>query len=344
MRQPTITFWRRLTQIICFVLLVYSGLILASFTGTEDEPGNRLAEDRLPASESVLFVERLAPVIDAFPPSAICYFVEGRGLVKGCNVYLVSDSLTRQTQLSVVLPAVLGFVGLSFLLGRWWCGWVCPLGAFGDLIDATRRRMRIRHLKMTRRTKKGLRIASFGTFFANGGVSLLIGLKPFHWLQEYLYLPFCEICPARLMCPVVVGASPGFAGSFATTAHCIFTVLMYGLLAFFIAGFAVARRLWCHFCPIGLVTSWFNRGGALELRKDPLRCNRCGICVDACPMACTHMRDEKEKELLNHHDCIYCLRCVEVCPKEKCLSFRLFGLTLVKSWLRPMGRPVWRKV
>jgi len=112
--------------------------------------------------------------------------------------------------------------------------------------------------------------------------------------------------------------------------------LLYGLLAFFAAGFMAARRVWCHFCPIGLATSWFNRGGMLELRKEGIRCNRCGVCADVCPMGCTHIRDEKESEFLSHHECIYCLRCVEFCPKKKCLRLNFFGLKLIESWLRPV--------
>lgn len=285
-------------------------------------------------------------MLDVFPPAAPCFFVEGRKLVKGCNIYLLSDALARHTRLSVILPAVFVFVLLSFLLGRWWCGWVCPLGALGDALDAVRRRLRIHHTGWSISIKNGLRASSYVTFFATAGISFLIGIKPFRWLQRYLYLPFCEICPARLACPVLAGASPSFAGSFATVPHCLFTFLMYGTMAFFISGFLSARRIWCHFCPIGLATSWFNRGAALELAKDNLRCNRCGACAEACPMGCDHLiekgrleqnENREGKELRNHHNCIFCLRCVEQCPKEKCLSFRFFGMRFVESRFRPIG-------
>jgi polyferredoxin len=156
-------------------------------------------------------------------------------------------------------------------------------------------------------------------------------------MQKYLYLPFCEICPARLACPVLAGGSPSFTGGFATIPHCVFTFLMYGLLAFFVVSFFAARRLWCHFCPIGLSTSWFNRGSTLELAKENVRCNSCGACVEACPMGCDHLAEKDGNGLLNHHDCVFCLRCVEQCPKEKCLSLRFLGRNIIRSRLRSTG-------
>lgn len=358
MKLPAISLCRRFTQLVSFALLVYSGFILA---GAALSIGDGVEFESPAGSElrdNVLFTEGEPSLLDVFPPAAPCFFVEGRKFVKGCNIYLLSDALARHTRLSVILPAVLVFVLLSFLLGRWWCGWVCPLGALGDVLDAVRRWLRVHHARWSAGVKRGLRASSYATFFATAGISFLIGIKPFRWLQRYLYLPFCEICPARLACPVLAGASPSFAGSFATVPHCLFTLLMYGVLAFFVSGFLSARRIWCHFCPIGLATSWFNRGAALELGKDDLRCNRCGACAEACPMDCDHLIEKSRfsskatstrefhrhqdagregKELRNHHNCIFCLRCVEQCPKEKCLSLRFFGLRFVESRLRPIG-------
>lgn len=335
----SITFWRRFTQTLCFALLVYSGFLFIRSGSSGNDVESSKTNGNI-SRQSILFTERKPPVIDTYPPGAICYFVNERGLVKGCNIYLISDALTRRTSLELVLPAVLVFIILSFLAGRLWCGWVCPLGAFGDFIDVLRRRLRIRHTKIPEATKQGLRISSYMLFSATAGISFIIGLRQFAWLQKHLYLPFCEICPARLICPVAAGSSPGFAGGFTTSAHCVFTVLMYGMLSFFVVGFMTARRIWCHFCPIGLSNSWFNRGGMLELRKEGTRCNRCGVCVDNCPMGCMHTRDEKTKKVLNHHECIYCLRCIELCPKEKCLRLNFFGLKIVESRLRPMKKPL----
>jgi len=339
MRHPTVSSWRRLVQVVSFILLVYSAFVLADvrFKGGGKAPGDA-TDAGTDLQDNVLFTEGAPSLFGVYPPGAPCFFVEGRKLVKGCNIYLLSDALARRIHLSLILPAVLVFVALSFLLGRWWCGWVCPLGAMGDAIDALRRKMRVHHhAAWSAKLRTALRGSSYATFFATAGISFVIGMKPFRWLQRYLYLPFCEICPARLACPLLAGGTPSFTGSLLTVPHCIFTFLMYGVLAFFVVGFLSARRLWCHFCPMGLSTSWFNRGAALAIGKDDVRCNRCGACVEACPMGCEHVIEKKGKELLNRHDCIFCLRCVEQCPKEKCLSLRFFGLRLLESRLRPVA-------
>jgi ferredoxin len=82
---------------------------------------------------------------------------------------------------------------------------------------------------------------------------------------------------------------------------------------------------------VGLVNSWFNRGGALELRKRAAKCNKCGSCADACPMGLTAMYLADEDVKYNQSGCIMCLRCVEVCPRDGCLSCSFFGRRITES-------------
>lgn len=257
--------------------------------------------------------------------------MEGPRFVKGCNVYLLSDALAKQTKLSVVLPAVLGFILLSFLLGRWWCGWVCPLDTIGDVLTYARRKLGFHYIEFRSGVKQLLKGTGNFLLWGGWGISYLIGFKSLENIRCHLFLPYCQVCPGRLICPVFGLQMPSwrdFANAFTGT----FTILAWLALVLFLAAFVVGRRVWCRVCPIGLVTSWFNRGALLELRKDPQNCNRCGSCSDACPMGNTHVRDEK-KERMNHPDCIFCLRCIEQCPKEKCLSVRFLNRTLISSSL-----------
>jgi len=330
----SVTFWRRVAQFASFLLLVYGGHLFLSRAGEPAAERGHGSDASSPnASKGAIhWVPGIPPVVDnVYPPSAVCRFAAKGGFFKGCVVYFISDKLTIPTPFILLLPPILIFVALSFVFGRAFCGWVCPLGSLGDFLDALRRRCHAPYRCFSERFRGWLRGTNYFLFFSTAAVSWLVKPQKYRdTAQCWLYLPFCQMCPARLICPTIAGGSTTWV-SFANGAAAFFTISSFVLLALFTAGFAVGRRIWCHLCPVGLANSWFNRGAALELRKDGVRCNRCGACADACPMGCTHVRDEKRIEVVNHHDCIFCLKCVERCPKDDCLSIGFFGGKLLKS-------------
>jgi len=320
---PGVTFWRRATQAACFVFFVYGGWLFLAAFGSGGASASGLE-----------FLAERPPVVNAYPPSAVCRFTAHGQAIKGCILELLSKGLTEARPLAQILPYLTGFLLLAFLAGRMWCGWVCPLGALGDLFDGLRVRFQYGYWRMAERWRAGLRATSYCLFAATLAVSWIF--RPGRFTTPgacRIYLPFCKICPARLACPAAAGAMPTWWGGFANDLETFFTILSYATLAFFVAAFLSMRRMWCHACPIGLVNSWFNRGGGATLQKEATRCNRCGACADGCPMGLTHVRDEKKKENLNTPECIFCLRCVELCPREKCLTFRFFGLPIARSGL-----------
>ncbi len=281
---------------------------------------------------SILWASDDPPVIDTYPPSATCRFNPKGGLFKACIVHMVSENLTWRTKIAYILPGVLVFIIASFLVGRWWCGWACPLGTIGDLLACVRKMLRLHYIELTIRVRRVLKGTSHFLLWGGWVTSWLIGFESLKKFRCHLFLPCCQVCPARLLCPLFGLTAPSWR-DFSNVWTSTFTILAWATLAIFLAAFVVGRRLWCRVCPIGLVTSWFNRGSPLQLKKDPGQCNRCGSCADSCPMANTHVRDEK-KEDLNHPDCIFCLRCVEQCPRDGCLSLKFFGKRLLHSSLK----------
>lgn len=323
------TLWRRAVQVLAFVFFVYGGWAFARWMGGAAAP-----------AAGVDFVAERAPVVDTYPPSAVCRFTAYGQAIKGCIVELLSRTLTEATPFARILPYLAAFIVLSFLLGRWWCGWVCPLGTTGDLLDAMRARLGRAYWDISPRLRAGARITNYSLLGVTLAASYVFRPARFTTPGECrVYLPFCKVCPARVTCPIAAAAAPSWWGGFATGLETFFTVGMWVVLAFFVFSFLAMRRLWCHFCPIGLCTSWFNRGGGMTLEKECRRCNRCGACADACPMGLTHMRDEKRATDISSPECILCMRCVETCPREDCLRVRLFGLTLFRSRL-PIRRPL----
>lgn len=319
-------FWRRLAQVVFFAFFVYGGW------GSAVAFSSKEARESVVPEGSLVWTQGSLPLLDAYPPSAVCRFTARGRAVSGCIVALLSESLTVAASARVVLPYLLVFVLLSFLVGRLWCGWVCPLSALGDFLNALRRWLGRGFFSVGADWRRKLRGGAYGLFGGTLAVSWLIRPERYKatW-QCWLFLPFCQVCPARLACPLVAGAGPTSWGAFTHPVQAVMTVASWAVLGLFAFTFVTARRLWCHLCPIGLATSWFNRGSPLELVKEPTRCNRCGACADACPMSLTHVRDEKEHTVLNSPECILCLRCVEVCPRDDCLTLKFARLPIVKS-------------
>ena len=144
--------------------------------------------------------------------------------------------------------------------------------------------------------------------------------------------PFCKICPNQQLCPVAGGglaAYPPLPGMEWAFGFFRFACLI--VLGLFVVSFLAARRLWCRFCPMGMLSGVFNRGGLFALKKDPQKCNSCGVCGEVCPMDISVVRDEMQADEVSSYHCVLCLRCVEKCPRNGCLSLEHGGIEVTES-------------
>jgi len=144
--------------------------------------------------------------------------------------------------------------------------------------------------------------------------------------------PFCKICPGQQICPLVTKGLSGYPPL--PGREWAFGFFRYGcliILFFYAIAFMTARRLWCRFCPMGMISGLFNRGAAITLCKLPSRCNNCGVCAEVCPMNIESVRDEMQNQNVSSFDCILCLKCLEKCPKDGCLSLEYEGHKIIES-------------
>lgn len=328
---------RRVVQGLAFCLLIYGGYVLkgapaGSLLPRLSAPQGSYSASTLP-QKAIAWAPGDEPAFNFYPPGAACRFNPGGGLFKACSVHLLSENLTWRTPLKYLSVYILVFVVLAFFLGRSWCGWVCPLGTMGNVLNGLRRMLHIDHVHFSSPFRKALRISSYGLLVPTVAVSALIGMPSLASYQCYLFLPYCQVCPARLLCPLFGGRTSTLA-DFTNGISSFLSVASWLVLGLFVAAFFVGRRIWCHLCPIGLVNSWFNRGSPLELRKDQRKCNRCAACADACPMGLDHVTISKDKDVLNEAGCVLCLRCVDACPRDACLSVTFCGKEFLRSKYR----------
>ena len=89
--------------------------------------------------------------------------------------------------------------------------------------------------------------------------------------------------------------------------------------------------------PLGALIALFNRFppfkwiSGVRLNKMEEKCTKCGICKRVCPTQVKDVYEKKGGDVATSQ-CIYCLRCVEMCPQEDCLQFKV----CVRNW-RSLG-------
>ncbi len=342
--------FRALVRCTAFLVLMYGGYALRQdYLDYKD-----MLSRRKNYTSGILNLSETSPVMSAkgdrnyaYLPSAPCRFSADGGYIQGCNMEMAQRFLqlnflkvsggdvTEMQFMSKILGVFTFFLILALVFARWFCGWLCPLSFIGDIVDRLRRLSGMPHLKPTDPVK-------IGYIFSGAAISgfALALAKCYPHIDENgkfmgckipLY-PFCKICPGQQVCPVMssgLSQYPSLPGwEWVWGSYRIGVVLM---LVFFIATFAIGRRLWCYFCPMGMISGIFNRGGMMVLKKEPLKCNHCGVCNEVCPMHIDLVRSEMKNKDVSSYSCLLCLKCVQKCPQDSCLGLEFAGRKITES-------------
>jgi ferredoxin len=214
---------------------------------------------------------------------------------------LLVVSIAGRAIVGVALPALV-LVGLTLVLGRFFCGYVCPLGTSIDLFDAfAGRRAKAPHwLRYGKYATLAFLLAAAGL-----GASFIGCFDPLviyeRTLTVALYPAYRYI--ANGLHPVrgyveVAGSLALFAG-----------ILALGL---------VQRRFWCrNLCPLGGLYALFAKLSLLKFawRND---CRHCKACERACPTDAI----DSDRSYVDAGECIDCGACGFNCP-DKAIAYRV---------------------
>ncbi|MBN2143064.1 MAG: 4Fe-4S binding protein [Candidatus Aureabacteria bacterium] len=339
---------RKGARITFFILLIYGGFVFR-----QDESDYQfMLTRRGEAIKGKFNAVETHPVLGSenalsYLPSAPCRFSADGGYVQGCvmellqRIYQFDDTKSMSSHpgftafLSMILSALLFLILLHLIGARFWCGWICPLSTLGDLLDTLRRWVRFPHYKPPEK----LKMSFFYSGFSWGVLGLLLakayaklGPDGTHLGCRIPLYPFCRLCPGQLVCPA---ASRGWEGHFSLPGmewmFGLFKIGAVTLLTVYLLSFLAARRLWCRFCPMGMIGGLFNRVSLLRLSKNSTNCSGCGTCNEVCPMNIHHVQEEMKQKNVSHFDCLLCLKCVTHCPKKKCLSLEFCGKVIKES-------------
>lgn len=196
----------------------------------------------------------------------------------------------------------------TLLLGRFFCGWVCPFGTLlhltGWLFGPRTTEQRIERNRY--RPVNGLKYALLAAFImaAAAGTLQLGLLDPMALLLRSLTT---AVWPAlNQQRPWMFAHPPIFhLGWF-----------IGGMLLLLLAINLAAPRFFCRaLCPLGAALGVLSRFSLWRIDRDPDKCVDCDLCLQGCEGASdphTHLRKA---------ECFACMNCLDDCPYDA-LSFR----------------------
>lgn len=213
--------------------------------------------------------------------------------------YLKSGVWLRRTAPSALI--LFGSVALmTVLLGRVFCGWICPLGTIGQISASVGRKIGLKKVEIPKKLDSIMRlgkyvilaIAVLGSWYY--GTLLWRGYDPWvAWMHMSAGWAEVEESPwaFAILFGTVIGAS------------------------------MVIERFWCRYlCPLGGLLSLLQKISFVKVRRKDQTCVHCHKCGSSCPMGL----DPESKEVETSADCIACGECVESCPVQDTLIMSAF--------------------
>jgi len=211
--------------------------------------------------------------------------------------YLIVDAATR----GIVNGSCIFFLTLfatSLVLGRGFCGWLCPGAGCQEALFHTR----------SKPVTKG------------------------NYVKWLLWIPW--ICGIAFAAATAGGYRE--VQFFYRTTHGLSIGNLHGLLTYlsvliliFVPALIIGRRSFCHhicwmapFMIIGRTARNAAGWPALQLKADPGMCRECDKCTKGCPMSLPVSRMVQSGSMENR-ECILCGNCADQCAREAIrFSFR----------------------
>jgi polyferredoxin len=232
-------------------------------------------------------------------------------------------------------------LAVTVLFGRWFCGWICPLGTLHNLFTSLRTgRIKeiLEHSGYTRWQRSKYYVLAF--FFGGvlAGVNLVGWLDPFSFLYRSMAT---AVFPAihygiQKLFGWIYQTDPGLGNLRLTSVtEPVYEVLRryflavnqphyyWSLMIGLLFGAALAlnflrARFWCRYiCPLGALLGVAGKNPVLRLVTDPAACNDCRLCV----VDCQGGADPQGKKPWKPAECFYCWNCHSSCPSDA-ITFR----------------------
>lgn len=202
--------------------------------------------------------------------------------------------------LSAQLITIFVIFLVTAVWGRFFCGFLCSFGTFQELFFAMRKKVL---------PKKWTTPPRFEHVFQYLKYVVLVFIAVYFWIMA---LPMdSSFSPWGVFGMLI-------SGNLSVVATAVKTI-GFALLLVFLIGSLFIERFFCrYFCPLGALFTMVSGKRCYQIRRDESACTNCGLCERNCGMRVPILK----KNAVSSGDCIDCMQCVSMCPKQ-CLSTNL---------------------
>jgi polyferredoxin len=211
-----------------------------------------------------------------------------------------TSALSAHTLARALLWAV-PLVVLTLVFGRFFCGWICPMGVLHHAISWAARARRTtarvagnRYLRAYR-VKYWILLAVLGMAIAGSNQAGLLDPIAFTW---------------RALATSIVPALDGAVGGpYQGLRHFHWSTLVAALFLAALAANLFLPRLYCRvLCPLGALLGLLAQRSLFRLTGDRRACTDCDLCAADCQGAA------EPQARLRVSECMLCLNCAASCP------------------------------
>ena len=186
---------------------------------------------------------------------------------------------------------------MSFLIGKSFCSWLCPVGFISEMVGSLSDKIFKKRIEMPKFLDIALRSLKYLLLaFLFYSVIFLMGGRA---VKAFLDSPYNIVADIKMYY---------FFANISRLSAIVLLILLFLSLIF--------RNFWCRYlCPYGALLGLVSLLSPAKIKRNKDTCIDCEACTKACPSA---IKVHKVSFVLSD-ECTSCMNCIESCPVKNTL-------------------------